>query len=183
MPSEEKPPDDAVDLTDFNSIVEQYGDFVYNVAFKMMQKPEDAEDVAQEAFISAYRAFERFRGESRVTTWLYRITVNAALMKLRKEKRARTLTQTGLEDVQVVSWDTPDKAASSSELGEKLREGIAQLPHDLRATVVLRDVEQLSNSEAAEALEITVSSLKSRLHRGRVLLRKYLADYVAATQS
>jgi RNA polymerase sigma-70 factor (ECF subfamily) len=100
-------------------------------------------------------------------------------MKLRKEKKARTLTQTGLEDVQVVSWDTPDKAASASELGEKLSEGISRLDPDLPAAVVLPDVEQLSNSEAAEALDITVSSLKSRLHRARVLLRKYLANYVA----
>ena len=114
MPEVEQPPDSEPEITDFDAIVEKYGDFVYNVAFKMMQKPEDAEDVAQDAFISAYRAFDRFRGESRVTTWLYRITVNAALMKLRKEKRDRTLTQTGLEDVQVVSWDTPDKSASAS---------------------------------------------------------------------
>ena len=146
----------------------------------MMGKPEDAEDVAQEAFISAYRAFHRFRGESRVTTWLYRITVNAALMKLRKEKRARALTQTGLEDMQVVNWeDTPDRAAASSELGEKLQDGIALLQPDLRAAVVIRDVQGYSNTEAADVLGITVSSLKSRLHRARVLLRKYLSDYVA----
>ena len=168
---------------DFNAIVEKYSDFVYNVAFKMMGKPEDAEDVAQDAFFSAYRAFDRFRGESRVTTWLYRITVNAALMKLRKEKKARTLTQTGLEDVDVPSWEPgPESSAVTSELGEKLREGIGQLQSELRAVVVLRDVEGLSNSEAAEVLSITVSSLKSRLHRGRVLLRKYLSDYVKATR-
>jgi RNA polymerase sigma-70 factor (ECF subfamily) len=163
----------------FDAIVEQYADFVYNVAFKMMGKPEDAEDVAQDAFISAYRAFDRFRGDSRVTTWLYRITVNAALMKLRKEKRARTLTKTGLEDVDVVNFDdTPERSAVTSELGDKLQEGIAMLPADLRAAVVLRDVEGLSNNEASDILGITISSLKSRLHRGRVTLRKYLTDYV-----
>jgi RNA polymerase sigma-70 factor (ECF subfamily) len=102
---------------EFDTIVENYADFVYNVAFRMMGKAEDAEDVSQDAFISAYRAYDRFRGESRVTTWLYRITVNSALMKLRKEKRARTLTQTGLEDTDVVNWDdTPERAAVSSEL-------------------------------------------------------------------
>lgn len=176
--TQDKPDDDA-EITDFDTIVEKYSSFVFNVAFKMMGKPEDAEDVAQDAFISAYRAFGRFRGESRVTTWLYRITVNAALMKLRKEKRARTLTQTGLEDVDVVNWDeTPERMAVSSELGDKLKEGIDQLQPELRAAVILRDVEGLSNSEASEILDITVSSLKSRLHRGRVLLRKYLADYV-----
>ena len=96
-------------LPDFDSLVEQYSSFVYNVALRMMGKPEDAEDVAQDAFLSAYRAFERFRGESRVTTWLYRITVNAALMKLRKEKRARTLTETGLDDMEIADWtETPE---------------------------------------------------------------------------
>ncbi len=171
------------EVTDFNTIVEKYADFVYNVAFRMMGTPEDAEDVSQDAFLSAYRAFERFRGESRVTTWLYRITVNAALMKLRKEKKARTLTRTGLEDVPVVNTeDTPERWAASSELGEKLQEGIAELQEDLRAAVVLRDVEGLSNAEAAGILGITVSSLKSRLHRGRVLLRKYLSDYVKVAQ-
>ena len=179
MPSEQH--EEQLDVSDFDAIVEEHADFVYNVALRMMGKPEDAEDVVQEAFLSAYRAFDRFRGESRVTTWLYRITVNSALMKLRKEKRARTLTQTGLEDVDLPDWTaTPERAAASSELGEKLQEGISQLPPDLRAAVVLRDVQELSNAEAAEALEITVSAVKSRLHRARMLLRKYLADYVKA---
>ena len=179
MAATQEEQDKGAEPTDFDAIVEKYADFVYNVAFRMMGRPEDAEDVAQDAFISAYRAFERFRGESRVTTWLYRITTNAALMKLRKEKRARTLTQTGLEEVDIADWDeTPERSAASSELGEKLQEVIAQLQPDLRAAVVLRDVEELSNAEAADVLGITVSSVKSRLHRGRVLLRKYLSDYV-----
>ncbi len=97
--------------------------------------------------------------------------------------RARTLTQTGLDDVDVPSWEAgPENSAVTSELGEKLREGIAQLQSELRVVVVLRDVEGLSNSKASEVLGITVSSLKSRLHRGRVLLRKYLSDYVKAAQ-
>ena len=108
----------------------------------MMGKPEDAEDVSQDAFISAYRAYERFRGESKVTTWLYRITVNAALMKLRKEKKARTLTRTGLDDVVIADRsDAPERFATNSELGAKIKEGIAMLPEDLQAAVVLRDVE------------------------------------------
>ena len=168
--------------TDFDQVVEQYSGFVYNVAFKMMGHPEDAEDVAQDAFLSAYRAFGRFRGQSRVSTWLYRITVNAALMKLRKEKNARTLTQTGLDEMEIPDWDeTPERAAASSELGEHLQKGISQLPPDLRTAVVLRDVEGLSNTEAAEIIGITISSLKSRLHRARLLLRKYLSDYVKVT--
>ena len=162
----------------FDTIVEEHSDFVYNLALRMMGSPEDAEDVAQDAFISAYRAYDRFRGDSRVTTWLYRITTNAALMRLRKEKRARELTQTGLDDVEVASWEpTPELQALTSELGDKLMDGIERLPPDLRAAVVLRDVEQLSNAEAADVLDVTVSSLKSRLHRARVLLRNHLAEF------
>ena len=171
-------------VAEFSQIVEQHSDLVYNVALKMMGRSEDAEEVAQDAFLSAYRAFERFRGESKVTTWLYRITVNAALMRLRRDKRSRTLTRTGLEDVDVPDWsDTPERLASNSELGDRLSEGIELLPHDLKAAVVLRDVEGLTSAEAAQLLDITVPSLKSRLHRGRVLLRKHLEEYVSLTQS
>ena len=177
-----RPPEqsDKADLSaDFDKIVEDYSSFVYNVAYRMMGNPQDAEDVAQDAFLSAYRAFERFRGESKVSTWLYRITVNAALMRLRKEKKARTLTQTGLDDVVIQDWsDAPLRSAISSELGEVLKEGLEMLPDDLKAAVALRDMEELSNAEAAEVVGISVPALKSRLHRGRVLLRKHLENYV-----
>jgi len=159
--------------------VEEHSAFVFNVAYRMMGNPEDAEDVAQDAFISAYRAYDRFRGEARPTTWLYRITVNAALMRLRKTKIARALTKTGLDDVEVVDWSaSPEREAVNAELGERLQDGISRLEPDLRAAVVLRDVQGFSNTEAAEALDIIVAALKSRLHRARVLLRKFLSDYV-----
>ena len=167
----------------FEDVVERHSRMVYNVALRMMGSPEDAEDVAQDAFLSAYRAFGRFRGESKVSTWLYRITVNAALMRLRKTKRARTLTQTGLDDIEIPDWSqAPDDFASNAELGERLREGLDMLPPDMKAAVVLRDVEGLSSAEAARALEISVSSLKSRLHRGRTLLRKHLEEYLKARE-
>ena len=180
---EEQPESEAVVL-DFDSIVEEHSDFVYNVAYRMMGNAEDAEDVAQEAFISAYRARDRFRGDSKMTTWLYRITTNAALMRLRKEKRSRTLTRTGLEDMDIPSLgETPEGSAITSELGDKIRDGIAMLQPDLRAAVVLRDLSGLSNTEAADSLGITISSLKSRLHRGRILLRKHMSDYIESSRT
>lgn len=172
-------PEPQGQLRDFQSVVENYADFVYNVAYRMMGNAEDAEDVAQEAFLSAYRAFDRFRREAQVSTWLYRITVNASLMKLRKDQKARSLTDTSLDKIEVADWDlTPERSALMSELGEKLQQGLDQLDPDLRAAVVLRDVEGLSNSEAADILGITVAALKSRLHRGRLLLRKHLEGYL-----
>lgn len=164
---------------EFEELVEKHSDMVYNVAYRIMGNPHDAEEVAQEALLSAYRAYDRFRGDSQVKTWLYRITTNAALMRIRKEKRANELTQTGIEDMELPSREPlPDDLAERQELAEKLKAGIALLPPDFRAAVVLRDVEGLDNTEAADALGITVANLKSRLHRGRLLLRKYLADYL-----
>ena len=118
--------------------------------------------MTQDAFLSAYRAYDRFRGQSHVTTWLYRITMNAALMRLRKTKKDRTLTNTGVDDMEVVDWTkNPHKDALDSELGDKLREGIDLLEPDLRAALVLRDVQGLSNAEAAEA-STSPSRLSSR---------------------
>ena len=168
-------------MEDFEAIVEKHGDFVYNVAYRILSNPHDAEEAAQEAFISAYKAFGRFRGESQVTTWLYRIAVNSSLMRLRKEKKARLLNQTGYDDMQIVDWTgNPERASLDSELRERLEEGFSRLPPDLRAAVALRDVQELSNEEAAESLDITVLALKARLHRGRILLRKHLSDYMRA---
>ena len=170
--------DSASSTLRFEEIVEKHGDFVYNVALRMTGDPHDAEDVMQEALISAYRAFLRFRGQSSVTTWLYRITVNAALMKHRKEKKDKYLTETGYEDVEVPDWsDNPEKAALDSELREAIQNGLARLPPDLRMAVILRDVQGLSGAEAADVLDAPLATLKTRLHRGRILLRKYLEEY------
>lgn len=168
---------------DFESLVESYSDFVYNLAYRIMGNAADAEDATQDAFLSAYRNLHRFRGDSSVSTWLYRIAVNACLMKLRKEKRRRTLTQTGIEDSMVTDWsDGPERAALNTELKGKLEEGLAALPPQMRTAVVLRDIQGFSSEEAARVVDASVSSLKTRLHRGRVLLRKYLSDYVHQKQ-
>ncbi len=166
----------------FDEVIEKYSAFVYNIALRMTSNPHDAEDITQEAFIDAFRAWDRFRGESQVSTWLYRIAINRSLMKLRKEKKSRQMTQEGLEDQDVVDWaEGPERAALTSELRHRLEDGLRLVPKELRAALVLRDVQGLSTTEAAEVLGITDSALKARLHRGRLLLRKYLEDYVRAT--
>ena len=152
---------------------------VFSVAFRILGNRADAEDASQEAFISAYRNFHKFRGEATVSTWLYRIAVNASLMKLRKERKKDLLTETGYDDMRLVSWtEGPERAALNAELREHLEEGLGLLPPELRAAVVLRDVQGMSNLEEADILKATVASVKSKLHRGRVLLRKYLDQYV-----
>ena len=154
----------------------------YNVALRMLRDPEDAQDAVQEAFISAYRAFPRFKGQSKLSTWLYRIVVNACLMKIRKDKsRAKYLDQTGYDDTVVRDWrNDPVQATMNGELRDTLEGGLDQLSPDLRMAVALRDIQGFSTEEAADMLGITVASLKSRLHRARILLRKHLEQYVSS---
>ncbi|MCH8894004.1 MAG: sigma-70 family RNA polymerase sigma factor [Chloroflexi bacterium] len=170
----------AVDLErQFTEIVEQYSDLAYSVAFRMLRNAEDAEDAVQEAYISAFKALPHFKGQSKLSTWLYRIVVNACLMKIRKEKsRAKYLSENLFDDALVYDWkNDPEEAAVNSELRSTLEAGLDVLSPDLRAAVVLRDIQGLSTDESAEALNISIASLKSRLHRARILLRKRLEDY------
>ena len=167
------------DLLNFEDIVDQYSAFVFNLAYRVLGNHADAEDAAQDAFLSAYRNFHRFRGDSSVSTWLYRIAVNAALMKLRKDKNKRAQTQTGFEEMRLISpLEGPEKIALNSELRERLERGLDLLAPNLKAAVVLRDLQGLNNQEAANAMAISVSSLKARLHRGRVQLRGHMRDYL-----
>ena len=152
-------PNEVAGLTDaqFATLAERYTNFVYNVAFRIVNSPDDAEDVVQDAFISAYRARDRFRGDAQVTTWLYRITVNAALMRIRKDKRRAQMTapEDSYEEHNIADWHaTLDTAALNAELGRQIQAKIAMLPADIRASVVLRDVRQLTGAEAAGVLGI-----------------------------
>ena len=160
--------------------MEEQADFAYNVAYRMLRNVADAEDAVQEAFISAYRSFHRFKGQSKVSTWLYRIVVNACLMKIRKEKsRSNYLTETGYDDAVIQDWgNDPEQAAINGELRDVVEAGLAWLSPDLRATIVLRDVQGLTTEEGAAALDLSVAAFKSRLHRGRVLLRQHLQEYL-----
>ncbi len=163
----------------FSDIVEQYSGFVFNWAYRILGNHADAEEASQDAFLSAFRNFDRFRGESKVTTWLYRIATNAALMKLRKDRNKRDLTEAGYEELDLVSPSRgPEELAMNSELQEYLEKGLDLLQPNLKAAVVLRDVQGLTNEETAEVLNLSVSSVKARLHRGRVLLRRHLVGYL-----
>jgi RNA polymerase sigma-70 factor (ECF subfamily) len=168
---------------EFAELAEEHQGFVYNVAYRMMGNHHDAEEVAQDAFISAYRARDRFRGDAQPTTWLYRIAVNAALMRLRKDKRRKESTTTTTDNSYLeapsFNWaDSPVASALNSELGEKIKEAIEDLPTDMKTVVVLRDVQGLNNEEVCEVLNISMPALKARLHRGRVVLRQTLSDYI-----
>ena len=163
----------------FTEIVEQYSDLAYSVAFRMLRNASDAEDAVQEAYISAFKALPNFKGQSKLSTWLYRIVVNACLMKIRKDKsRAKYLSEKSYDDAIVYDWkNDPEEAAVNGELRNMLESGLELLSPDLRAAVVLRDIQGLSTEESAQVLDISVSSLKSRLHRARIALRAHLDQY------
>ncbi|MEX2599452.1 MAG: RNA polymerase sigma factor [Dehalococcoidia bacterium] len=168
-----------MDDEEFNDLVDQYSRYAYNIAFRLLNHHADAEDAVQDAFLSAYRARHTYRRESAVTTWLYRIVVNAALQKIRREHRSQTIGQGALEHFEVSDWRPgPESEALNSELRSVLQTGLATLPEEFRMAVVLRDFQQLENAEAAAILDISVSAFKARLHRGRVALRNMVLPYL-----
>lgn len=168
-------------------MVRQHGSQMYAVALRIMGDPDEAEEAVQEAFISACGKVASFEGRSKLSTWLYRITTNAALMRLRR-RRDDTVSldepQTGDDGEmlprQLGDWDIdPGRQALSTELREVMEAAVESLPPSLRAAFVLRDIQGLSTQEAADALEISETALKVRLHRARLALRERLAGYLA----
>jgi RNA polymerase sigma-70 factor (ECF subfamily) len=172
-----------------SALVETYGDRVYRLARRITGSNEDAEEVAQDALWTAARKIGTFKGESAFGSWLYRITANAAYMKLRS-RRAKS-AEISLEDVlpsldeegrhfePMDDWSPRvDEQALQGELRGVLEEAIAALPPDYRTAVVLHDIEGLSNPDIAEALGISLPAVKSRIHRSRLFLRQRLSDYL-----
>ena len=177
----------AGDQRAFTEMVERYSAVVYNLALRLMNDPQEAEEVLQETFISAYRGLGNFEGRSRLGTWLYRIAYNAALMRLRRRELPTTSIDEPLlnEDGealprQLVDWGIrPDQNVLNDELRRVLDAAVATLPPTLRSVFVLRDIEGLSTAETAEALGLTETNVKVRLHRARLALRERLTSYFA----
>lgn len=164
----------------FERIIDEYADRIYSVALRITGTPEDAEDVMQETFLSAFRHWHSFRGDAAPTTWIYRIAVNAALQRIRGRRPTTSLDDIGYEEVEVVNWATDlYRRVEITEFWREIERALAFLPDDHRVAVVLRDVEGLTAAEAADVLGIGEAALKSRLHRGRVLLRQHLSTYLS----
>jgi len=175
------------DKAAFAQVVELYADRMYNLALKISGDAFEAEDILQEAFISAYKNFSRFEGRSSIGTWLYRITYNTALMRQRK-KHPDTVSidepiQTDSGDMlprQFFDWCCiPEKDLLTGEALEYMGEAIQLLPESLKPVFVLRDIEGLSTAEVGDTLELSPAAVKSRLHRARLFLRERLSEYFA----
>jgi RNA polymerase sigma-70 factor (ECF subfamily) len=169
----------STNLGDFERLIDEYSDRIYSAALRITGLPADAEDILQETFLQAYTHRTSFRGESSPATWLYRIAVNAALGRIRQRRPVIYLDDTGYDALAVVDWSNDlEKRVVAAELHEQLENGLSRLDDNLRIVVVLRDAEGLSTAEVASILSLTEPTVKSRLHRGRVLLRQFLADYL-----
>ena len=175
----------AGDRAEFSRMVEIYSGNIYRLTLKMLNDPQDAEDVLQETFIKAFRGLKNFDGRSRLSTWLFRIATNEALMYLRRKRPTFVSIDEPVETeegeqrpVQIVDWCCmPESELMSQEARQHLDEAVERLPHSLRVVFLLRDIEDLSTAETAEVLGLSDTAVKTRLSRARMRLREDLSVY------
>lgn len=174
------------DRAEFARLVDEYSTHIYRLALRMLSNSQDAEDVLQETFLKAMRALPDFEGRSSLSTWLYRIAVNEALMLVRKRKPEISLATTNEsddeeengEEMQIVDWGhLPESELLSGEARRSIDQAVERLPQRLKVVFLLRDVEGLSIEDTAIALEISQAAVKTRLLRARLQLRDALSSY------
>ena len=165
-----------------------YGSKIYQLAFRYLRNKEDAEEVMQDVLLKVHRKVGSFRGDAALSSWIYRITFNQAMSRLRTAKYQRSQDAerpSTTEDIvtsrvshEAADWtDLPDEQVFRSQLRRKVFGAILALPAIYRAPVLLRDIQGMSTEEASAMLKVKDQTLKSRLHRGRLILRKQLADF------
>ena len=168
-----------------------YSSKIYQLAFRYLRNKEDAEEVTQDVLFKVYRKVGEFRGDAALSSWIYRITFNAAMSRLRTAQYQRTQAEERREasadsdsmgaparPVDVADWtDLADERVLRSQLRQRVFRAILALPAIYRAPVMLRDIHGMSTEEASAMLKVKDQTLKSRLHRGRLILRKQLADF------
>jgi RNA polymerase sigma-70 factor (ECF subfamily) len=172
----------------YEEIVRRYQDKAFRLAFSLMKNESDAQDVVQEAFLNMYRKLDTFKGQSAFGSWMYRVVVNAALMRLRKKKR-RSEVQVGDDESEfpedeyyvtsVPEWRVrADEAAENRELRQKIIDAVDELAPKYQTVFLLKEVEGLSLKEIGDVLDLSVGGVKSRLHRARLHLRATLESYL-----
>jgi RNA polymerase sigma-70 factor, ECF subfamily len=171
----------------FEEVVRRYETKVHNLAMRLTRNSEDAEEVLQDVFVTVYRKIEGFEGKAKFSSWLYRITVNAAFMKLRKRKQDQSVSlEEVIPQIQAVStnplvqnsFTAPcDSLTLNNQIKSALETAINRLPEEYRAVFILRDIDGLSNKEVGDILSLSIPAVKSRLHRSRLMLRKRLRRF------
>src|SRR5213595_3300129 len=173
----------AGDPEAFGEIVRRWERRIFALSFGMLGREEDARDATQETFLAAFRNLRAFRGEAKVSSWLHRIAVNQCITR---KRRAHVRAETGIEDeldaagerfLSTSERESPARAAEAKERTEAVRRAVAALPPELREVVVLKEFEDLSFQEIADALQIPLSTVKSRLYTALKQLRLRLERY------
>ena len=169
----------------FDLLVLKYQHKIINLVMRYVRDPELAQDITQEAFIKAYRALPRFRGDSAFYTWMYRIAVNTAKNHLAAQRRRPMNVELDLQDpeqydlhAKLKETDTPEGVALSNELRESVERAIAALPEDLRTAIILRELEGMSYEEIAQTMECPVGTVRSRIFRARDAISKKTGSLV-----
>lgn len=175
----------------FREMVERYQNQVFNLLFRMIGTREEAEDLAQEVFVTVFKSIDQFRGESKFSTWLYRVAVNHCKNRIKylsrrherdtsdfDEAAEREAVAQGGSPIGAGHIEGPDRALEGAELERTVQTAIAALDEDHRVVVVLRDIEELSYEEICEITGLPEGTVKSRLHRARLALKEKLAHYV-----
>ena len=162
----------------FGELVTRYQTRLYNAALRLVQSPDDAADVVQDAFLSAYQAIHTFKGDAEFFTWLYRIAFNTAISLKRKKRPAVSLEanagETGIDPDDPSEYVKPGAALERSEDERQLNEAIARLSPEHREVLLLKDIEGLKYEDIAELLGVPIGTIRSRLHRARLELRDLL---------
>jgi RNA polymerase sigma-70 factor (ECF subfamily) len=171
-------------------LADTYGSKIYQLAFRYLRNKEDAEEITQDVLFKVYRSVGTFRGDAALSSWIYRITFNAAMSRLRTVRYQRAQDEdrqaSALDGEQpsaptqpdVADWsDMADEQILRSQLRRRVLRAILELPAIYRAPVMLRDIQGMSTEEASAMLKVKDQTLKSRLHRGRLILRKQLAEF------
>lgn len=174
----------------FRELIDEHRDRVFNITFRMLGNRAEAEDVAQEVFITVFKTIDSFREESKFSTWLYRVTVNHCKNRIKYLARRHDQSRDELDETTTASDGVngtpvsgprpaaPDRALEGAQMEKLLQEAIAKLEDDHRIVVVLRDIEDLSIEEICEITNLPDGTVKSRLHRARLELRKKLQRHV-----
>lgn len=183
------PPEDADRDLDFDALVNKYEKKIFNVIYRFLGDYEEATDLTQETFISAFRHYERFRGEAKVFTWLYQIARNLCINRVRQRDRQRSLRIESLDQPrdtedddrmqrEVADWSrAPQTLLEEKELRQRILAAIDALPPDYKEIVMLREFENLSYNEIVEVTGLTLENVKTRLSRARAMLRRKLTPY------
>ncbi len=169
----------------FDLLVLKYQHKIVNLVMRYVRDPDQALDITQEAFLKAYRALPRFRGDSAFYTWLYRIAVNTAKNYLAAQRRRPMDVELDMQDpeqydlhAKLKETDTPEGVTLSQELNKTVERAIAALPDDLRTAIVLRELEGMSYEEIAQAMECPVGTVRSRIFRARDAISKKIDNLI-----